>query len=57
MQPIIRSGIRRCSAFVEWKLFIALRYAPGNLQIYLSSDRLNTYAEFLHALGPLLWLI
>ena len=34
-----------------------LGHLLGNLQIYLSPDRLNTYAEFLHALGPLLWLI
>jgi succinate dehydrogenase / fumarate reductase cytochrome b subunit len=34
-----------------------LGHLVGNLQIYLSADRLNTYAQFLHALGPLLWLI
>jgi succinate dehydrogenase / fumarate reductase, cytochrome b subunit len=34
-----------------------LGHLAGNLQIYLSPERLNAYAEFLHALGPLLWLI
>jgi len=34
-----------------------LGHLVGNLQIYLSPGRLNTYAQFLHALGPLLWLI
>jgi succinate dehydrogenase / fumarate reductase, cytochrome b subunit len=34
-----------------------LGHLLGNLQIYWSADRLNVYAEFLHSLGPLLWLI
>jgi succinate dehydrogenase hydrophobic anchor subunit len=34
-----------------------LGHLLGNLQIYLSPDRLNAYEEFLHALGPLLWLV
>lgn len=29
----------------------------GNLQIFLSSERLNAYAVFLHSAGPLLWLV
>jgi succinate dehydrogenase / fumarate reductase, cytochrome b subunit len=38
-------------------ILYVLGHLAGNLQIYLSPDRLNTYAEFLRALGPLLWLI
>jgi succinate dehydrogenase / fumarate reductase cytochrome b subunit len=34
-----------------------LGHLLGNLQIFLGSDQLNWYAEFLHNLGPLLWLI
>ena len=34
-----------------------LGHLVGNLQIYWSAERLNIYAQFLHALGPLLWLI
>ena len=29
----------------------------GNLQIFLGAEALNHYAETLHALGPLLWII
>ncbi len=29
----------------------------GNLQIFLGPDWVNSYAEHLHALGPILWLI
>jgi succinate dehydrogenase / fumarate reductase, cytochrome b subunit len=29
----------------------------GNLQIFAGPDRINNYAEFLHSLGPVLWLI
>src|SRR5438270_9553505 len=29
----------------------------GNLQIFLGPDWINSYAEHLRALGPLLWLI
>lgn len=34
-----------------------LGHLLGNLQIYLSAERLNIYAQFLQGLGPLLWLI
>lgn len=34
-----------------------LGHLAGNLQIYLGQNRINNYAEFLHKLGPLLWLI
>jgi succinate dehydrogenase / fumarate reductase cytochrome b subunit len=34
-----------------------LGHLLGNLQIYRSADSLNAYAEFLHSLGPLLWLV
>jgi succinate dehydrogenase / fumarate reductase, cytochrome b subunit len=34
-----------------------LGHLLGNLQIYLGPDRINTYAKFLHDLGPLLWLV
>lgn len=29
----------------------------GNLQIYLGPEALNAYADKLHALGPLLWVV
>lgn len=29
----------------------------GNLQIFIGQDQLNTYAEALHSLGALLWVI
>ena len=29
----------------------------GNLQIFLGPDRINAYAVFLHAMGPLLWVV
>jgi len=29
----------------------------GNLQIFLGRDQINLYAEFLHSLGALLWVI
>ncbi len=29
----------------------------GNLQVFLGPDRINVYAQFLHDLGPLLWMI
>jgi succinate dehydrogenase / fumarate reductase cytochrome b subunit len=34
-----------------------LGHLAGNLQIYLGRDRINNYAEFLHAMGPLLWVV
>ncbi len=32
-------------------------HMAGNLQIFVGQDRLNTYAEALHSLGAMLWLI
>jgi len=29
----------------------------GNLQIYSPADKINGYAEFLHSLGPTLWVV
>ena len=29
----------------------------GNLQIFQDADHLNGYAQFLHQLGPLLWVV
>ncbi len=29
----------------------------GNLQIYISPERLNSYGAFLHSLGPALWAV
>jgi succinate dehydrogenase / fumarate reductase, cytochrome b subunit len=34
-----------------------LGHLVGNLQIYLGQDRINTYAKFLHDLGPILWVV
>jgi succinate dehydrogenase / fumarate reductase, cytochrome b subunit len=41
---------------VIWVLYV-LGHLAGNLQIFLGRDRINTYAEFLHSMGPLLWLV
>jgi succinate dehydrogenase / fumarate reductase cytochrome b subunit len=38
-------------------ILYVLGHLLGNLQIYLSAERLNIYAQFLQGLGPLLWLI
>lgn len=32
-------------------------HTAGNLLIYLGKDTLNSYSQFLHSLGPILWLI
>ena len=29
----------------------------GNLQVFQDPDHLNGYAQFLHQLGPLLWVV
>ena len=29
----------------------------GNLQIFIGQDQINQYAEFLHSLGPMLWVV
>jgi succinate dehydrogenase / fumarate reductase, cytochrome b subunit len=34
-----------------------LGHLVGNLQIFIGQDRINTYAKFLHDLGPILWLV
>lgn len=34
-----------------------LGHLAGNLQIFLSPDRINAYGAFLHGLGLLLWVI
>lgn len=31
-------------------------HLAGNLQIFIGQDQLNTYAEFLHSLGEILWV-
>ncbi len=32
-------------------------HTAGNLLIYFGKDAINSYSEFLHSLGPILWLI
>ena len=29
----------------------------GNLQIFAGQDQINTYAEALHSMGPILWVV
>jgi succinate dehydrogenase / fumarate reductase cytochrome b subunit len=29
----------------------------GNLQIFIGQDQINQYAEFLHSMGPMLWVV
>jgi succinate dehydrogenase / fumarate reductase, cytochrome b subunit len=38
-----------------WVLYV-LGHLVGNLQIFLGQDRINAYSQFLHGLGPLLWV-
>jgi succinate dehydrogenase / fumarate reductase cytochrome b subunit len=38
-------------------ILYVLGHLVGNLQIYLGQDRINTYAKFLHDLGPILWAV
>jgi succinate dehydrogenase / fumarate reductase, cytochrome b subunit len=38
-------------------ILYVLGHLAGNLQIYLGQDRINTYAKFLHDLGPILWAV
>ena len=38
-------------------ILYVLGHLLGNLQIYIGQDRINTYAKFLHDLGPILWVI
>jgi len=35
----------------------AIGHLIGNLQIFISQDAINSYAVFLHSLGPLLWIV
>ena len=44
-----------CTGLI-WVLYV-LGHLAGNLQIFLGRDRINAYAEFLHSLGPLLWVV
>ena len=39
-----------------WVAYV-LGHLIGNLQIFLGQDRINAYAQFLHALGPILWAV
>jgi len=32
-------------------------HLAGNLQIFAGQEQINKYAEFLHSLGPILWVI
>jgi succinate dehydrogenase / fumarate reductase cytochrome b subunit len=38
-------------------LLYVIGHLIGNLQIFISPERLNNYAFFLQSLGPVLWLI
>jgi succinate dehydrogenase / fumarate reductase, cytochrome b subunit len=38
-------------------ILYVLGHLVGNLQIYMGQDRINTYAKFLHDLGPILWVV
>ena len=37
-------------------LYIVI-HTVGNLLIYLGPDSINSYSQFLHSLGPLLWVV
>jgi len=38
-------------------LLYVIGHMLGNLQIYIGQDQINMYAEKLHSLGPILWVI
>src|SRR5689334_23753910 len=38
-------------------IIYVLGHLAGNLQIFIGQNRINNYAEFLHKLGPMLWVI
>src|SRR3984957_9740183 len=38
-------------------ILYVLGHLVGNLQIYMGPDRINAYAQFLHDLGPILWVV
>ncbi len=38
-------------------IFFIIGHLLGNLQIFLGPDWVNSYAEHLRALGPLLWMV
>src|SRR5580700_10486313 len=38
-------------------ILYVLGHLLGNLQIYMGQDRINSYAKFLHDLGPILWAV
>jgi succinate dehydrogenase cytochrome b subunit len=38
-------------------ILYVLGHLVGNLQIYMGPDKINWYAQFLHDLGPILWVI
>jgi succinate dehydrogenase / fumarate reductase cytochrome b subunit len=38
-------------------ILFVIGHLIGNLEIYLGQDHTNGYAEFLHATGPLLWIV
>jgi len=51
-------GKKAVMAATGCMLFLfALGHMLGNLQIYLGAEQLNGYAEKLHSLGGLLWVI
>lgn len=38
-------------------LLFVIGHMIGNLQVFIGQDQMNTYAEKLQALGPILWII
>ncbi len=38
-------------------LLYVVGHLLGNLQIFIGQDQINTYAEWLHSLGPILWAV
>jgi succinate dehydrogenase / fumarate reductase, cytochrome b subunit len=38
-------------------ILYVLGHLLGNLQIYMGPNQINTYAKFLHDLGPILWAV
>jgi succinate dehydrogenase / fumarate reductase cytochrome b subunit len=59
-QVLITSSIGKkilmaVTGFVSFGYIVG--HMAGNLQIFAGPEKINNYAEFLHSLGPILWVI
>lgn len=55
MQSITKKILMALSGLLSFGYIVG--HMLGNLQIFIGQEQINTYAEALHNLGPLLWVI